>query len=370
VPASKSIVDSPVFAVVLALLAILIGLLGSAYQSEIATAFPFKRRGPWGPISISAAGFWVALAVLGIGLFFRQRADDRAREELRQSTVRVEEATRTIQTSVQTLPGRAFLDEVSTQVASSRAVLDKLRRSPLRDREPIDISLGVRLLLKMLARLAASYDERLNDQGRPVTYTANVFVAFDAAKVDWSQVVFTTPEEAKTALHVLRLRADWEADNRSELIPNPSLTYKLTLPVPAQAKVGEKWAALPGAPVTFLTGDSTGYDDTSTLADWCKAEGRYPTPVIQQLATYFKSGPGATIRSFISAPIAVGTQRFGVVNIHADAPFVLAGNRRHTFLAAAAPLLFDLAELVQALIDAELREGQGSATLDSGTGNV
>lgn len=362
-PAPKSIVDSPVFAVGLALLAILIGLLGSAYQTDIASAFPLKLSGPWGPISLPAAGFWGALALLGIGLYHRQRADDRARDELRQATLRVEEATRTIQTSVQTLPGRAFLDEVSGQVAHSRVVLDELRQASDKERKPLDISFAVRSQLKMLASLAGSYDERLKDQGRAVTYTANVFVAVGASTVDWSRVTFSTPEDLAKTPYVLRLRADWEADNRSEPALIAAATDKLLLPVPSSTKMDGKWIVLPGAPMTYMTGDSTGYDDTSTLAEWCRREGNYSSQVIKQLSEYFKDGPGKDIRSFVSAPIAVGKKRFGVVNIHADATYVLGGNRRHNFLALTAPLLFDLAELVDQLLSAELRDNPPRDTL-------
>src|SRR5688572_7705546 len=119
-PPDPSVVDSPGFAVLLALLAIVIGLFGSAYQGEIASAFPLRLEGPWDGVSAPALVFWAALLMLGWGLYLRQHADDAARAGLQDATRRIDVATRNIETSVQTLPGRAFLDQVSEAVARSR----------------------------------------------------------------------------------------------------------------------------------------------------------------------------------------------------------------------------------------------------------
>ena len=52
-----------------------------------------------------------------------QRADDAARDALQAATRRIDDATRHIQTSVQTLPPRSFLGELADTVAWNRAVV-------------------------------------------------------------------------------------------------------------------------------------------------------------------------------------------------------------------------------------------------------
>ena len=62
-------VGGPLFAVALSLLAIVIGLFGSAYQDQVVSAFPFRWQGPWGPPAGPVVAFWFALLGLGLGLY-------------------------------------------------------------------------------------------------------------------------------------------------------------------------------------------------------------------------------------------------------------------------------------------------------------
>lgn len=262
-------------AVVLSLFAILIGLFGSAYQEQVVSAFPFRWRGPWGPPAGPVVAFWFALLGLGLGLYARQRADDAARDALQAATTRIDDATRLIQTSVQTLPPRSFLGELADTVASNRAVVYKTLHDPGTRSTAHELSAIARKMLHALAKLAYAYDHEPRVAGEPVVYTANV--------MDYGQ------------------------------------------------------------------------------------------GVADQLDAYFRDGAGTKIRSFISTPLDLPGRRVGVLNVHANATCVLAGERRYIFRALVAPMLIDLAEMVSALLVAEAAELQAAAagaTIKTETGHV
>ena len=357
-------VGGPLFAVALSLLAIVIGLFGSAYQDQVVSAFPFRWRGPWGPLSTPAMVFWGALLSLGLGLFFRQRADDRARADLEAATRRIESATEHIQTSVQTLPPGSFLGELADTVASNRAVVYQTLHHPAAPSTAAELSAIARKMLHALARLAYAYDDKPRVAGEPVVYTANVMdVIAPATVADWGRVAFLDRSRISEIGALLRLRADLEAT--AQVVP-PSgevqVAAKLLLPVPRLLpKDGGTLLALPGAPISYLDSDTTGYDDATTLGEWCRNHGDYGRGVAEQLDAYFRDGAGTEIRSFISTPLDLPGLRVGVMNIHANATCVLAGEKRYIFRALVAPMLIDLAEVVSALLAAEVAELQAAA---------
>lgn len=140
---------------------------------------------------------------------------------------------------------------------------------------------------------------------------------------------------------------------------------EIRLPLPKTSERGGRSAALPGAPHAFLTAETSGYQNTDTLLEWCRTKGDFQPSVIQDLETYFSSGPGRAIKSFISRPLG---RRAGVLNIHADRPDMLgpALQRREIFLALVTPILLHLEDLVTAFVEAEKRQLNG----DSGAANI
>lgn len=122
-----------------------------------------------------------------------------------------------------------------------------------------------------------------------------------------------------------------------------------------------------------MKGDTTGYDDAATLGDWCRINGDYGSGVADQLDAYFRDRAGTAIRSFISTPLDLPGRRVGVMNVHANATCVLAGDKRYVFRALVVPILIDLAEMVSALLRAEaaqLQERSGSATIGKDNSHV
>ena len=358
-------VGGPLLAVVLSLFAIVIGLFGSAYQDKVVAAFPFRWQGPWGPPAGPVVAFWFALLGLGLGLYARQRADDAARDALQAATRRIDDATRHIQTSVQTLPPRSFLGELADTVVSNRAVVYKTLHQPETKPTANELSAIARKMLHALAKLAYAYDHEPRSAGEPVVYTANVMdVIAPALIADWTAVAFHDVQRTGEVGALLRLRTDLEAT--AHTVPSPDrvpVAAKLLLSVPAVSpKNGGKLLPLPGAPISYQAGETTGHDDATTLGELCRSEQDYGQGVADQLDAYFRAGAGAAIRSFISTPLDLPVRRVGVMNIHANATCVLAGERRYIFRALVAPMLIDLAEVVSALLAAEAAELQAADT--------
>jgi hypothetical protein len=170
----------------------------------------------------------------------------------------------------------------------------------------------------------------------------------------------------------LYLRLDLSATSDPSDAPPPDAdTPSLRLPVPKEPKRDGRWLTLPGAPYAYLTDETAGYENTLSLADWVVTKGSFPPSVAEELKEYFTAGPGQQIKSFISTPLVTATKhKIGVLNIHADRASLLAprAEKQETFQALVTPILHDLADAVEALIEQEtgLRKEAGGATITGG----
>lgn len=136
----KTLAGSPIYATITTVLAVVAGLLGSVYQSEIVHAFPFALHGPWGPPSLRAIVFWTSVVLFAVLFYFRQSWDDQGREKLAEVSVTV----------------HAMMAEV-------------LPRGVRQSVGPEDLAQIVRSLLHALASLAALYDDApMTDLGTAV----------------------------------------------------------------------------------------------------------------------------------------------------------------------------------------------------------
>jgi len=173
---ARRLVGSPLFAALTAAFAAVVGLLGSVYQNEIASAFPLTLMGPFsGGVSWRAVVFWTALALLAYFVYLRQAADDDVRSQLVTTTSEAERVSRRIETHVQTLPPAAFQARlIDMAVKSHNWVSRGMPRMPQASAE--ELAAVIRGLLGSLASLALFYDDRPPTDDHAPIYSANVMV--------------------------------------------------------------------------------------------------------------------------------------------------------------------------------------------------
>ena len=335
-----------------AVVAALVGLFGSVYNEQIVAAFPLSLPDPPWTVSAQAIAFWLALFTLAACVYLRQLVDDEARGKLDDTTDRIQEL-------VQTLPPRAFQAELARAVVKVHAVTtEALPRTDTTG--PTAESLGrvIRSLLHSIASLALIYDDKPLVSGRPARYAANVmlFVPINPEQSPGPVEFLAGDDEWKNLRGVLCIRRELSASSDTSDDPSPDPgTPTIKLPVPKTAMRNSRSAALPGAPYAFANTTTAGYQNTTTLLEWCREKGDFAPSVVDKVKDYFATGAGKDIRSFVSTPLA---DECGVLNIHADRTDLLGPQlvRREIFHALITPLLLTLGDLVAAFIDAEGRE--------------
>ena len=245
-------------------------------------------------------------------------------------------------------------------------------------RRPTDGSLAVirtaiRDLLSAITTLALRYDDTPLVSGQRARYAANVmvFVPRKDSPPYFSEEVtntlkFVEPELDRRYLRgVLQLRrklsthTDVEDSN-----PDPKIE-PLALPIPETEEHGGKSRVLDGAPLAFTTGKAQGQDDVSHFTTWCKENGDFLQPVLEELTEYFKEHE--SIKSFIAWPLLdTDSLPFAVMNLHANRLSILGDRERaEIFQAMMAPFFSNLANCVSLLLSEE-QELTTSGKADSG----
>ena len=344
-------VSSPVFATVTTVLAVIAGLLGSVYQSEVAAAFPLTFSSPVAAMPPKAVVFWASVIAFALMFFARQWSDDRNRERL--------------ESLVRTMPPRAFQGKLAESVGGAHRGVSLIMP---RTRQVTVTAEGLeafsRSVLNSVATLAQIFDDQpLTGKGSAV-YSANVML-YQLTTVPTPpgcEVLFVPPEselDKFTGLLVFRqeLSATSEKPRNGEEVDPGRRIPSIALPVPHESKRGDLWAVLPGAPKAFLTNDVDGYSDTRTMADWCKEKGDFQPSVVGAVRKYFGDGDGADIRSLISRPLIVKDDKMqdvkiGVLNIQSNRPGILGdfAERLPIFQAMLTPILLELAEVMAEIV--------------------
>ena len=328
------------------------GLIGSVYGTDVAGAFPFIWKGPWRGLSGHAGLFWFSLVLFGLMFYYRQRHDDRARERLATTSNAIAEL-------VATLPPKSFRAQYAAAVKASRdAQTTIMPRATAGDATADDLAALVRSLLRQIAELACVYDDSPTDGQSPATYAANVmlFVSARTTEPVFSEHVLRTMKFLPADQDLRKLRgALWMSPELFATSTSPDVSDfpGLTLPVPRDAKRNGRYAVLPGAPRAFAEDMVDGYLDAHTLAEFCRSQGDFLESVLADLNSYFVDGPGKSVRSFISRPLAHNSQPLGVLNLHSSMRDILGPDesRRHIFQSLITPLFLDLGEAVAAYVE-------------------
>lgn len=129
------------------------------------------------------------------------------------------------------------------------------------------------------------------------------------------------------------------------------LAASFALPVPNTEKdnVVDKYIALPGAPLAFLTNYTNQYGDISSLCSWMENEGDFRDATVLQVRRYFTSPEAAEVKSFLSHPLSNNQGSIGVLNIHKNRIGLLNDQeQRNQFTHVMSPIFEILSEVLSA----------------------
>ncbi|MDA8119375.1 MAG: hypothetical protein M0Z85_04845 [Gammaproteobacteria bacterium] len=330
---------------------VLAGLLGAIYargSGGLEKSPPFT----WLPVNEHVVWFWALVIIFALlfGLATWAPASAASKEigELRKIQENLERVVRT-------MPPDGFLNRFETYCNKSFLVA---AQASGRNAKEADIISAVRAVLASVLYLAREFD----DGGPGTVYSANVMVYHDAetlrrnnpGKLNELQkglVFFEQGAGAESLAGLLELVPEFSM----RLVANGGAerdadTPAIVLPVPAQRNDGHKVTFLPGAPEAFCSEIGyAGYEDTSTLADWCRTNSALRPKVADDIEAYFSpSGGGAAIKSFTSLAFgkpSVGeeeadSQPVGILNLHSNRTEFLGEARRgrDLFVPLIAPL--------------------------------
>lgn len=310
---------SPHFATVQTLLAIVAGLFGSLYTSEIRSAFAVLHGQH--TVEWHAGLFWFSAALTAAMFFIRQRAvdSDRRNEQTELADL------------LRTLPPSDFLSAFHEVFKDCSAVLAQVWRTD--DTNQASLCSAIQTVLGGIADLARSFD------GRPVgvTYCSNLMFYRPTASIPVGEraaveerLRFVEPGIVLDALAgVLDLDVELSASLYDTLSrPDPKIS-PLALPVPEQHRSddGRRSRVLPGAPRAFCERVLDGYSDSRTLGQWCRDEKEFSETVAQQIEGHFLGVTGSAVRSFVSLPVYLvdKVDPVAVLNIHSDKIGLLKG---------------------------------------------
>ena len=318
---------TPWFATLANALGVFAGLLGAIYTDDVKRAWPFQ----WThleSLSLHALLFWSCFLFFGITFLSRERSVEKTRLE----------SEKNLQEAINTMPPRGLILEFAEYFSEcNRAVHAFDAGSPTKEQ----CEALIRVLLSSIANLAQRYDAASNK-----IYATNVMLYFDNV-AQWQgyygvstepEIMFAEFEAARDRLPLLvidkNLSASTTNKNSASGDLDPALTnipvIALSVPITSnrgRTADGRRWRVLPGAPLTFVTGDANTYEDTDNLGRWCRERGDFSESVNSAVEEYFgKDAVRKNIRSLASMPLipSLGKTPIGVVNLHADRTGVLS----------------------------------------------
>lgn len=310
---------SPLYGVLLTVLGVFTGLLGSLFSDDIKRSFPFT----WSHehLSTVSIAFWLLLLVFSFLFYFRHNAASQEQEHLVNQTILLAKLVRT-------LPPVGFLTSFAEYYSlSHQAALKPFEQKSKDLAQTIDeIEHAIRVVLDGVISLAHIFDGKPQNR----TYAANLMlyvpiVGTDAAKMEdiSRNIKFVEPGLDLAYLDgVLELHTEFSTTTATqEATPDHDLSH-LYLPIPKErySTDGQLVRYLPGAPMAYVTKHMNIYEDSTDLGKWCEENGDFSPTVCHAVRDYFSGDLGQHIRSFASIPIVVSNDEDprGVLNIHRD----------------------------------------------------
>jgi hypothetical protein len=300
------------FAALVALGAVIAGLLGSVYSKEISTSFPLKYL-----CSYHALVFWLVLVATTAALAVRQESVDRAQKG---AEAELHRRTDELVNLIRTMPPADFLGSFRELFGQAFLAYEAGQDSP-------DVAdEAIRQVLRCIAILSHQFDRRPKEK-----YCANVMLFLPSKDVteDVRKRLLFEPTLALSAMRgVLDLQTSLSTTaDSTDAAPDPSLV-PIALAVPKEPQIiagpSTLWKVLPGAPLAFVTKRVDAYKDTTDLRRWCDEKGDFTEETKQLVEKYFSQGRGG--RSFVSLPLSSpddSSDPIGVLNLHRNSPGML-----------------------------------------------
>lgn len=382
----------PWFGGVNAVVGIFAGYLGSVYANEIQATLLQSALFPGHAFDWKSTVFWVVAAVFGAsftGTFWaQQRSANRSSQRLEDATKDIDVQTTALthraseiatDTSdllfkthqleqlvlqLYTLPPQGFLQVFRGQFEVAFAA-HAIAVDPESTREELEAAVRTQLLCVL--ELASRFD----DDGKDARYGVNVMLFHDQAEIAYDKQAaaikerlrFVDPDVTIRDLRgFLDLKLPLSVASGSGAEPDAQL-QPLALPIPKSEKDRYDDYLLPGAPMTYATGQAWVFeaeDDIKAVA----AQAQFSNFVKDELKAFFAARSGV-IKSFLCFPIRMppwieGGRTFGVLNVHRNLENPLAAERVQLLAPILDPFLVLLGESV-----AEWRAPGAGATVAS-----
>jgi len=319
-------------------------------------------------LSLPAIIFWSLFTLTGLLFFALQRAVRLSRKE---ELDRLIAQSTQLEETIRTQPPAHFLAtfaDLYAQADRAASAIFALSGTVQRDQ----VEAAARHVLRIIAVLAQKFDDP-SDGGlgeHEIVYAANVMIykptpsipPVDIPAID-ERMLFrgdgVTVSKLKGVLDLVPTLSTTAADPKAT--PDPSLRpFALGIPNRAKAerlRPGEcelRYRVLPGAPRAFCDREADIYENTNRIREWCERYGDFTDDVKDAVETYFETGPGANIGSFVSIPLfhpedlKHEADPVGVLNIHSNAFNLLKGRSKafRNFVAIAQPLQILLSKLL------------------------
>lgn len=310
----------PVRALIIAALALGLGIAGSLFSSEIKADTSRLFVGPRGDVAWLIAAFWLCGTSWGLLFYLRLIAES--------------EQSRRFLSAVHRCPNPWVLrdyKQIYDRIDNHLARAASFEGDVAPETQVMHMRTHIRLVLGEILDLARSFSDALSSpdmacnlmlilhpsQARQQDGVLGCLMFFDldAQNLDSLSAVLHMPPEL-----VLSGAADPHVD-------------PISLPVPPPGR-----RALPGAPFALQTGKMSVHRDTRLLPEICQD---FDASIREQLRRYFSpEGAGRNIRSFASLRIGDATNPVGVLNVDCSATDVLGPEMYYgTFFALMAPIL-------------------------------
>lgn len=367
---------SPLTGALFALLALVAGTISQFYSAEIKREFPLSQATS-SPIS-AALGFWasvVLMAFVGIAYYAatgRQRLQEIA--ILKNDSRDLQRHTTELVSTLRTLPPEGFMRDYPTLCADMLAAYTLAVSRPSSDK--------IREAIRIALRTAALMAHRFGRSGSPEKYRANLMRFQGVAKLgalpSWrpeDRSLYPAgfePPVIRGALVFDPALATRASSERAEALEGARPLRIIVPEPPRDVRRGSasegRLRVLPGSAVAFLLGKPYIAYNTLDLRPPTE-EHDIPEAVLRAAETYFRTGDGRDVRSFVSLPLFAEPGKLegettGVLNVEFENTHIFDNDERtvEQFALAIAPVHFVIVWLL-ALLDEEeipvLSEGAG-----------
>jgi len=329
---------APIVAAVLALLAPLAGLWVAAHSSSIKEDTARVVPSPdWTFLGVHA-DVWVfilMLGTLGFGFALNKWAEAVG---TRDRQVRLEDSIRVVAT--------LGLERAAAQFKASVATSYNLSLSVFRqDVTKAEIATAIRDVLTMLS----NFIKELDQAPTFASYRCSIFLMH-------TELDKLTPVRRAELLDEAKkiFPKEWPAQLTGILELRPELSTAPTnhvriLPIPLEAEISVKGVmrptVWPGAPYSAAKREYQVFRSIADIDEWC-VKANYADSLRERIAEYFATGEGASVKSFATVPVEIGSQMVGVISIERSTPGILPAERHQIFLSIATPLILYTGQLL------------------------